>query len=226
MKRIFFLCLLIVLGYTVEGQSVKVKRIKKIPLKQEAFDPSFGEKSHQILLSRPDQEFVSVYNTRSRREKPAPEAEKASISELARVNGKKIELILPGADPVSMAPVGDFFYIWVSVSPDGSRLLFTAAGKGTFVTDLEGNIIKELGYLNAPTWMNNNWVLGMNDQDDGHKITSSDIIAVHLPSESRKNLTGGSDEIALDPKASISADRIVFQNGVGDVFIMKIRIRD
>src|SRR5690606_32122909 len=47
-----------------------------------------------------------------------------------------------------LQPLGKGNYIWPSLSPDKTKLLFTLAGTGTFVSDLQGNIIAELGYAN------------------------------------------------------------------------------
>ena len=144
----------------------------------------------------------------------------------AKVDKQEIELTLPGSAPVRIAPAGDVFYIWVSVSPDQQRLLFTAAGKGTYISDLEGNIIADLGTLNAPSWLDNGWILGMNDRDDGHQVVSSDVLAIHVESGKRQNLTAEFREIALYPAASSAADRIAFSNLKGEVFTMKIRIKE
>lgn len=222
-------------GIAVGAQDIRARRIKKVPLKHEAFYPSFGQKSYQILLSGNDGDVVSMYNTRFRREKQVSELDPTQLMNVTqsgenhlqvRTTGKQMELVSPNADPVVLAPAGDHFYIWVSLSPDKKQLLFTAAGKGTFISDLHGSILKELGYLNSPTWMNNQWILGMKDLDDGHQVKSSDIITIHVPSGIRKNLTTGSDEVALNPRASEAADRIVFHNMKGEVFTMRIRIRD
>lgn len=41
----------------------------------------------------------------------------------------------------SFSPVEAVAYLWASLSPDGSKVMFVAAGKGIYVTDLEGNIL-------------------------------------------------------------------------------------
>jgi len=234
MKRIILLCTLIIVGFSVFAQDIRTKKIKKIPVKHEAYFPYFAEKSYKIYLSERNKEVVSLYNTRLRRETSITELKDPDpFNELSlqdrikvRVAGKTIELMKPGAEWLAIAPAGDHFYIWVSLSPDGERILFTASGKGSYISDLEGRIITELGYLNAPGWMNDDWVLGMNDQDNGHQIESSDIISIHVPTGIRKNLTEGSDEIALHPKSSTAANRIAFHNLNGEAFTMRIKIKD
>lgn len=142
------------------------------------------------------------------------------------VDGNRILLRKEANEVTPLAPTGDNYYIWPSLSPDKTRLLFTAVRKGTFVSDLEGNIIAELGKLNAPGWLNDEWVIGMVDKDDGHVTTSSDIYAVHVPSGRKVEITAGTNEIALYPKASDDADRILFHNLNGEVFIARIRVNN
>ena len=62
-------------------------------------------------------------------------------------------------------------YVWVSLSPRGDKILFTAAGSGTYVCDLNGNIVSSLGYLNAPVWYGNDFVVGMCVKDNGVVVT-------------------------------------------------------
>lgn len=142
------------------------------------------------------------------------------------VSGKLIELFDNGVKINTIAPAGDCYYIWASLSPDEKRILFTAAGKGTYVADLNGNILSELGSLNAPSWMNNHWVVGMDDKDNGEIITSSEIIAIHVPSGKKAYITTGTNEIAIYPKSSKAADRVIFHNLKGEIFIVKIRIKN
>jgi hypothetical protein len=217
-----------------EAQDIKVKSIKKIPIEKAVQDYSFGEKSHKIILTGPEGQSVSQYNTRLRRLKLMPEPEtkpEASIIQTgkqvrAKAAGRKIEISTPEGGTRTIAPVGEYYYIWISLSPDGKRLLFNAVGKGSFISDLEGNILVDLGKLNAPAWIDEKWVLGMDDKDDGHQVTSSEILSVHTPSGIRMQLSEGTDEIALYPKVSPAGDRIVFQNGKGEIFTMKIKIKE
>jgi len=234
MKRLILLSFVIALLMPLKAQDIKVKSVKRIPIEKEVLEYSFGEKSHKILLTGMDGLTVSQYNTRLRRLKAMPELDKnaeASTAQpanlvRAKAAGRKIEVSGPNIDTRTIAPLGEYYYIWISVSPDGKLLLFNAVGKGSYVSDLEGNILVDLGKLNSPLWMNENWVLGMDDKDDGHQMTSSEIISVHSPSGIRKQLSDGTDEIALYPKASPAGDRIVFQNEKGEIFTMKIRMKE
>lgn len=229
MKRLILFSFVIALIIPVKAQDIKVKSIKKIPVEGEVSDYSFGEKSNKILISGKEGQAISQYNTRFRSLKPMPEADTEKVQSLqkvrARAAGRKIEVSGPDFDTRTLAPVGEYYYVWITLSPDEQHLLFKAVGKGCFVADLEGNIINELGNLNAPSWMNNQWILGMKDKDDGHQFSSSEIIAVHASSGKTNRLSSKTDEIALYPKASPAGDRIVFRNEKGELFTMKIRIK-
>lgn len=115
----------------------------------------------------------------------------------------------------------DSRYIWVSLSPDNNKLLFTAAGKGTFVSDLEGNIIAKLGYLNAPVWYNNQYVVGMNDKDDGHVVTSSEIKLVNIET-TKAIVVSTNKQIAMYPAAAGNAKRIAYHTNDGKIFVVEM----
>lgn len=116
-------------------------------------------------------------------------------------------------------------YFWSSVSPDFTRIVYTVAGKGTFVCDMNGLNVKSLGKLSAPKWLNNNWVVGMDDKDNGEFITASSIIAVSVNAKSRQVLTQGTEMIALYPAASADAKQIAFCTEKGQLYLMNINIK-
>lgn len=115
-------------------------------------------------------------------------------------------------------------YIWVSVSPDGNKILFTATGKGTYICDMKGKILAALGLLNAPVWYNDNFVAGMYDKDDGHVVTSSEIVLVSADGKSKYPISP-KDEIAMYPSASSFAGKIAWQTNGGGIKVAEIEIK-
>lgn len=111
-------------------------------------------------------------------------------------------------------------YIWASLSPDGKMILFTAAGKGTFVSDLNGKIIAKLGYLNAAVWYDNNFVVGMQDKDDGEFITESTILMKSIDGKTSKTLTA-TDKIAMYPTAA--AGKVAYNTNEGEIYVMELK---
>ncbi len=113
-------------------------------------------------------------------------------------------------------------YIWVSLSPDKQKILFTSAGQGTFVCDLNGKIIASLGYLNAPVWYNDDWVVGMNDKDDGHRLISSEVIMKHLYNGNTKRLSEAGEK-AMYPTAATG--KVAWHTDQGIIQIVELSFR-
>ena len=143
----------------------------------------------------------------------------------AIVKGREIKIVRGDEHVKSLVPVKDRNFIWASISPDGKKILFTAAGDASYICDFNGEITAILGYLNAPEWINNDWVIGMDDKDNGEIIISSDLIAVHVGSTKRFNLTNKFDPIAQYPKASPDAKKIVFHSPEGEIYMMKFKLK-
>lgn len=121
-------------------------------------------------------------------------------------------------------PQGEGNYIWVSTSPDNSKILYNKAGKGTFICDLSGKTLVELGRLHAAKWSKDgNSVIGMDDYDDGYKITKSDIIKMSSDGSKKVVLTENTDRIALFPSISPDNKSIIYHNEEGRVFVMKLK---
>jgi len=137
------------------------------------------------------------------------------------IENQKIALYINGKKKI-LKPKGNGNYIWPSLSPDKTKLLFTFAGYGTFISDLEGNILSDLGYLNAPKWYNNNWVIGMKETDDGIQYTSSDIFAVSSDGKKRIQLTNTNNITELYPSCSGNNSKIVYHTPEGDIYYLEI----
>ena len=121
-----------------------------------------------------------------------------------------------------LAPNGkNVRYIWPSLSPDGTKVLYYVSGVGCFVCDLNGNNVKPMGQLRAAKWYDNTTIVGMNDQDNGEYVTSSSIIAKTLSGAEQK-LT--SDKIiAQYPQVSPSSRKIAFETPAGEAYIINLQ---
>jgi len=123
-------------------------------------------------------------------------------------------------------PLGnDASYIWPSISPDGSRILFTAAGRGTYVSTLSGKNVVALGKLNAPVWLTTGWVVGMDDRDDGGRVVESTLWAVSVDGKNKQQITATKEFIAMYPAASPDGSRIAFNTDKGEVYILNVKLR-
>lgn len=124
-----------------------------------------------------------------------------------------------------LEPFGKGYYLWLSLSPDKTKLLFTFAGKGTFVTDLNGNIIKKVGYANYPSWSKDGkWILFMKDLDDGEKIIQSNIYIANVTTGKYFKLTGDREDISLFPTWGRNNSEIFYNTDEGQIRVIKLKI--
>jgi len=139
---------------------------------------------------------------------------------------QKIVLVSNGVRK-EMTPVGEGNYIWLSLSPDKTKILFTLIGSGTFVSDLTGNLLVKLGKANAPQWSpDGKWIVYMVDEDDGHTITAADIWAVTSDGVTKVQLTNTADDIEMYPNWAPAMDRIVCGTDNGRIILININIEN
>lgn len=111
-------------------------------------------------------------------------------------------------------------YLWPSVSPDATRVLYYLGGDGCYVCDIDGSNPVALGGIRAPKWLDNETVIGMRDEDDGLVYVSSVIVASNLKGI-HQDLTGN-DVIAMFPSAAADGSKIAFSTPDGKIYIINI----
>ena len=121
----------------------------------------------------------------------------------------------------TLAPNGSHLsYIWPSVSPDGTKLCYYVCGNGCWVSNIDGSNPQYIGHkCRAAQWYDNNTLVAMADEDDGHFTTASAIMAYTLDGKVQK-LTS-SDMIAMFPYAAENA--IVFSTIEGKVYMLNVK---
>ena len=121
----------------------------------------------------------------------------------------------------NLSPNGkDKSYLWPSLSPDGTKILYYVGAEGAFVCNLDGSHVKPLGMMRAPQWWDDSTVVGMYDQDDGEFVYASRIVATNLKGD-KQSLTPDS-LIAMYPKVSAQAGKIAFSTPDGKAYIINV----
>ena len=77
----------------------------------------------------------------------------------AYTDGSQIVVATPTGERTLRPVDTKYSYLWTSLSPDGSKILFYAGGVGAFVCDLQGNIIGSYGRCSSPAWCGNNHIV-------------------------------------------------------------------
>ena len=145
----------------------------------------------------------------------------SDIGDAAWTEGSRVHVTVGGEDRV-FSPVDSWAgYLWASLSPDGKRVAFFAAGKGIVVIDLRGQVLAMLGNYEMPCWYNNEYIVAQNAKDDGHQFTSSQIMLLKADGTWHAELTKPSS-MAMQPTSG--GGRIVYTTIDGLLYEMKINI--
>ena len=142
-----------------------------------------------------------------------------------RVDNENLDLNLyRNGEKVVLKPHGDANYIWASLSPDQTMILFNTKF-GTAVCDLNGKEIINVGNVNAPVWYGNDYIVGMNDQHDGYYFTSSNIVIASVDGLERQELTDAK-EMGYYPDVDAQSGRIVYHTENGQIRLMQLSLTE
>ena len=87
-----------------------------------------------------------------------------NVGAWAYTRGDRLFLVDAAGGTRALQPVQDSNgYLWASLSPDGTKVLFEAASRGLFVCDLNGHIIAEMEQYLMPCWYNNDYIIAMSN---------------------------------------------------------------
>ena len=113
-------------------------------------------------------------------------------------------------------------YCWTSLSPNGKKITFTCRNN-SYVCNLDGTGLVNLGKIRAPQWCGDTHVVGMRDLDDGHDFTASEIMIVKSNGTGLQQLSTTSKEIKMYPAASAAGNQIAFNTLDGKLYLMTIQ---
>jgi len=121
--------------------------------------------------------------------------------------GDKLYLVDDGGTTRMLQPVGDSNgYLWASLSPDGTRVLFEASARGLFVCDLNGSIIAELDQFLMPCWYNDDYIIAMSNAGNV-RLSGSRIWLIGVDGETFKPISPR-EERAVQPM--VSGNKVVY----------------
>lgn len=145
------------------------------------------------------------------------------IGSAAWTEENRVHVIVGGEERV-FSPVDSWAgYLWASLSPDGKRVAFFAAGKGIVVIDLRGQMLAMLGNYEMPCWYNNDYLVAQNAKDDGHQFTSSQLLLLKADGTWQTELTRPA---SMTMQPTCGGGRIVYTTIDGLLHEMKINIYD
>ena len=126
-------------------------------------------------------------------------------------NGKRIVLNPNG---------GEARYNWPGLSPDGSKIVYYVSGEGCYVCDLMGQNVQFVArHCRAAQWYDNQTIIGMADEDDGHDFTASALVAYTLDGKSQTLVA--KDKIAMYPFATTG--KVAFSTPKGEMYLLTVK---
>lgn len=113
-------------------------------------------------------------------------------------SGDKLYLVDEAGVTRALQPIKDSNgYLWASLSPDGTMVMFEAASRGVTVCDLNGEIIAELGQFLMPCWYNNDYIIAMSNAGNT-RTNGSRIWLLSLDGETIKPISPNAER-AIQP---------------------------
>ena len=199
-------------GYNVQisqdGQEVVYRETK--------FDNKGLRKNNIIRLDMATAKTTTV--AKAQRDMMAMTTTGANVS--VSISDRKIVLTKNGKNIV-LAPNGsNESYIWPSISPDGTKLCYYVCGNGCWVANLDGSGKQYIGHgVQAAKWYDNNTLVAMDAEDDGHFTTASAIVACTL--DGKKQVLTNNSMIAMYPYAA--NNMIVFSTLDGETYMLNVK---
>ena len=122
-------------------------------------------------------------------------------------------------------PIGyGYRYMWPSLSPSASKLVFNEVYSGLFVSNVDGSQAKFLASRgDFPCWVGDKFIVALSTKDDGYVVTSAKIIAIEVATGKVTTLTDG--DMLIDGIAA-SEDKIVYTTEDGNMYVMNILINE
>lgn len=146
---------------------------------------------------------------------------KAVRTAVASINYGHLDITVDGKTR-TIDPQGRGSYIWPSISPDGTKVVYWCVGAGCFVCDLDGSNVQRVGALRAAVWAGNDRLVGMDEVEGfNQQVTASSLRLYDLTSGVSQTLTDESVK-AQFPSASADGSRIAFTTPEGELYILTL----
>ncbi len=218
------------MGFFASAQQVEVGKMTRVNTGTQAYHPTFTADGNSILTSTEDYIGLNETNLMTGKTTVLSTEPRAGMNvKLRGVTGKSVNNygnlkinIVDGNNVTTLAPNGENErYLWPTLSPDGSKIAYTVSGKGSYVYDIATGTTTFVGKYRAPQWMGNDYVVAMNDRDDGYKITGSTVMVCAANGSFSQQVTPD-DMVCMFPSAI--PGKIAFHTLEGEIYILDITI--
>jgi hypothetical protein len=199
----------------------------------EAYYPVLNADGTQMKYTSQDYQGLKLYDFVDNVTTKLSDAPRAGLSASFVAADAKVKVGVEGSNLLitrdgvtrSYSPVPCYAgYLWASLSPDGKKVMFVAAGKGIVITDLQGNVLSRPGKYEAPVWYGNDLIVAMDATDDGHQYRSSRIVLLRADGSEVQPLTRP-ESMSMFPAASATAGKIVYNTIDGLLYQLDVKLK-
>ena len=205
MKKLFTLVALICVSFSLSAD-IRVLSDTRLG---EGFFPRFVDAETVVYLANSNADYRTTDETAA-----------------LRVDNENLDLNLyRNGEKIVLKPHGDANYIWSSLSPDQTMILFNTK-YGTGICDLNGKEIINLGQeFSAPVWYGNDYVVGMDDNHDGYYNIESSIMMASVDGSLVQRLTEP-EGFGMYPNVDAKSGRIVYNTENGEIRLLQINLTE
>ncbi|MCM1033493.1 MAG: hypothetical protein NC405_07025 [Odoribacter sp.] len=145
---------------------------------------------------------------------------KVTAMPVASINYGHLDITVNGKT-TTIDPQGRGSYLWPSISPDGTKVVYTLSGSGTYVCNIDGSDARYIGHTQAPRWMGNNMIVSMQSQDNGQQFTASKVLVSNLDGVSQVISTP--EHIAMYPSATADGLKVAYSTPAGELYVVTLK---
>lgn len=133
-------------------------------------------------------------------------------------------ILIQNGEEKRISPLGaGHTYTSASLSPDGTKLVFTEPYEGVFTCNLDGSNMKSFGRGDVTKWLNDDHIVFIKSKDDGHFVIESRLYVLNINTRSALALTPSS-LIVEDHSTAVKAGKIAYGTEDGKVFVIEFDI--
>lgn len=120
-------------------------------------------------------------------------------------------------------PIADAHsYLWASLSPDGSKIVFVEPFQGVFVCNPDGSDIKNIAKKGAfPAWAGNSLISYTLSHDDGYVVLDSTLKVYDLTTGITVDLT--SADVIVGESTSAADGTVVYSTLEGEIYKINLK---
>lgn len=149
-------------------------------------------------------------------------ADKTAAAPVASISYGHLQVTVDGKT-TTIDPQGRASYIWPSVSPDGTKVVYWMVGGGCYVCNLDGSDAKNLGALRAAVWAGNDMIIGMDElEGNNQEVTESSLVVCRLADGATQRVTDKTVK-AQYPAASADGTKVAFTTPDGQLYMMTLK---